>query len=272
MMNEYVELRNGVKMPMLGFGTFLVKNGQTTVDAVKTALKIGYRHIDCASRYENEDSVGIAIKESGIPREEIFITSKVWNTNQGYESTLKAFEETTSKLGVDYLDLYLIHWPKALNKETWKALEKLYKEGKVRAIGVSNFKEHHIEELKEVAEIMPMVNQVEFHPQLAQPKLLNFCKEHGIQLEAWGPLMQGKIFEFDLMKELAEKYNKSISQIVLRWDIQMGVVTIPKSITPHRIKENSKIFDLEISDEDMAKIATLNTGERIGPDPDHITF
>lgn len=272
MINEYVKLKNGVKMPILGFGTFEVENGQTTIDSVKEALKIGYRHIDCASRYENEDSVGIAIKESGIPREEIFITSKVWNSDQGYESTLKAFNETITKLGVDYLDLYLIHWPKELNKETWRALEKLYKDGKVKAIGVSNFKEHHIEDLKETAEILPMVNQVEFHPQLAQPELLKYCKENNIQLEAWGPLMRGKVFKLPILKELAEKYNKSISQIVLRWDIQMGVVTIPKSITPHRIKENSDIFDFKISDEDMAKIATLNTGERVGPDPDNITF
>lgn len=272
MKNMYSKLKNGIEMPMLGFGTFKVEDGQVTVEAVKSALQQGYRHLDCAAVYGNEDSVGKGIKESGVPREEIFITSKVWNSDQGYESTLEAFEKSISRLGVDYLDLYLIHWPKSLNKETWKALEKLYKEGKVKAIGVSNFKEHHLKELMKDAEIMPMVNQVEFHPQLAQPELLAFCKENGIQVEAWGPLMQGKIFEVELMKELAEKYNKSISQIVLRWDIQMGVVTIPKSIKPHRIKENSEIFDFEISAEDMEKISSLNTGVRIGPDPDTITF
>lgn len=272
MVNTCKVLSNGVKMPVLGFGTFKVEDGQQTVDAVKAALKIGYRHIDAAAIYGNEDSVGRGIRESGVPREEIFITSKVWNSEQGYEKTLKAFKKTITDLGVDYLDLYLIHWPKQLNKETWRALEELYKAGKVRAIGVSNFKEHHLKDLTENAEVIPMVNQIEFHPQLAQPELLDFCKKHNIQVEAWGPLMQGKVFEVELFKELAEKYNKTISQVVLRWDIQMGVVTIPKSIKANRIEDNSKIFDFEISEEDMARIAELNTGERIGPDPDTITF
>lgn len=272
MLNTSVELINGVKMPVLGFGTFKVEDGNITVQAVKDALAVGYRHIDCAAIYGNEESVGQALRECGVNREEIFITSKVWNSEQGYDKTLSAFEKTIKDLGTDYLDLYLIHWPKALNKETWKALEYLYREGKVRAIGVSNFKEHHLKELMEVAEVMPMVNQVEFHPQLAQPELLKFCKENGIQVEAWGPLMQGKVFEVELFKELSEKYNRSISQLVLRWDIQMGVVTIPKSIKLNRIEENYKIFDFEISQEDMERIAELNTGERIGPDPDTITF
>ena len=272
MLNSYNLLSNGVKMPVLGFGTFKVPDGKQTVEAVRTALEIGYRHIDTAAIYKNEDSVGQAIKESGVPREEIFLTSKVWNSDQGYESTLKAFEQSLERLDTDYLDLYLIHWPKALNKETWRALEKLYKDGRVRAIGVSNFKEHHLEEIMEVAEIKPMVNQVEFHPQLAQPELLHFCKVNDIQVVAWGPLMQGKIFEFELIKELAEKYNKTIAQVALRWDIQNGVVTIPKSINPVRIKGNSEIFDFQITEEDMQRIAMLNTGERIGPDPDKITF
>lgn len=269
---EYSILSNGVKMPWLGFGTFKVPEGKVVEEAVKEALRLGYRHIDTAAIYKNEEGVGQAIKDSGVPREEIFLVSKVWNTDQGYESTLKAFETSLKKLQTDYLDLYLIHWPKALNKETWKALEKLYKEGRVKAIGVSNFKLHHLEELLEDAEIIPMVNQVEFHPQFPQTEIMEICKKHNIQLEAWGPLMQGKIFEILLMKELAEKYNKTISQIALRWDLQMGVVTIPKSITPERIKENMNIFDFEISKEDMDRIAQLNIGERIGPDPDHITF
>lgn len=272
MINNYTVLSNGVKMPRLGFGTFKVEDGKQTIESVKHALKVGYRHIDAASIYQNEEGVGQGIKESGVLREEIFLTSKVWNSDQGYESTLKAFEESLKKLGTDYLDLYLIHWPKELNNETWRALEKLYKEGKVRAIGVSNFKEHHLEDLMKNAEIMPMVNQVEFHPQLPQTELLKFCKDNNIQLEAWGPLMQGKVFEIELMKELAEKYNKTIAQIVLRWDIQMGIVTIPKSIKPQRIENNMKVFDFEISEEDMERIASLNTGERIGPDPDNINF
>lgn len=272
MLNEYVVLNNGVKMPIFGLGTFKVKDGTETIEAVKTALQIGYRHIDTAAVYGNEEGVGQGIKESGVPREEIFLVSKVWNTDQGYESTLKAFETSLSKLGTDYLDLYLIHWPKALNLETWRALETLYKEGRVRAIGVSNFKEHHLKEVMEAFEIVPMVNQVEFHPQLTQPELHAFCKEHNIQLEAWGPLMQGKIFDIPLMKELADKYGKTIAQIALRWHVQMGVVTIPKSINADRIASNAEIFDFTISEEDMARIMQLNTGERIGPDPDHITF
>lgn len=272
MLNTCVELRNGVKMPVLGLGTFKVENGMQTVNSVKSALEIGYRHIDTASLYKNEEGVGQAIKVSGVKREDIFLTTKVWNSDQGYDNTMKAFETSMKKLDTDYLDLYLIHWPKALNKETWRALETLYKENRVRAIGVSNFKEHHIKEIMEVAEVMPMVNQVEFHPQLAQPELLKFCKENHIQLEAWAPLMQGKAFEFETIKELAKKYNKTESQIVLRWHLQTEIVAIPKSINPKRIEENSNIFDFQISKEDMGKIALLNTGVRLGPDPDNITF
>lgn len=272
MVNLNNELNNGVKIPKLGFGTFKVEDGQETIDAVKTALEVGYRHIDAASCYDNEESVGQGIVESGVPREEIFITSKVWNTDQGYESTLRAFDLSLKKLGTEYLDLYLIHWPKKLNKETWKALEKLYKEGKVRAIGVSNFKEYHLIDLMESAEIKPMVNQIEFHPQLSQPELLKFCKENQIQVVAWGPLMQGQLAKYPLFEELSKKYNKTPAQIVLRWDIQQGVVTIPKSINPDRIKSNADIFDFELTDEDMEKISMLNTGERIGADPDNINF
>lgn len=272
MFNESVVLSNGVKMPILGLGTFKVKDGIETVESVKAALQMGYRHIDTAAIYGNEEGVGQGIKESGVQREEIFLVSKVWNTDQGYESTLKAFETSLAKLGTTYLDLYLIHWPKALNIETWKALEELYKSGRIRAIGVSNFKEHHLKAVVEEAEIVPMVNQVEFHPQLAQPELHAYCKEHNIQLEGWGPLMQGKIFEVPMMQELADKYGKTIAQIALRWHIQMGVVAIPKSIKASRIASNAEIFDFEITKEDMDRIALLNTGERIGPDPDHITF
>lgn len=266
------KLLNGIEMPWLGFGTFKVTDENQVVESVKEALRVGYRHIDTASIYGNEESVGQGIIESGIERDEIFLVSKVWNTDQGYDSTLRAFEESLKKLKTDYLDLYLIHWPKEKNKETWKALERLYKEKRVRAIGVSNFKVHHLEELMADCEISPMVNQVEFHPQFPQTEVHEFCKKHNIQLEAWGPLMQGKVFEIELLNNLAKKYNRTVSQIVLRWDLQMGVVTIPKSINPVRIKENANIFDFEISDEDMKLIASLNTGERIGPDPDNIDF
>lgn len=263
-------LSNGVKMPWLGFGTYKVEDGHTVIESVKEALKIGYRHIDTASLYNNEEGVGTAIKESGVPRNEIFLVSKVWNSEQGYEKTLNAFETSIKKLGTDYLDLYLIHWPQPLHKETWRALEKLYKEGRVRAIGVSNFTVNHLKDLLEDAEIMPMVNQVEFHPQLIQNELIEVCKKYNIQLEAWSPLMRGKIFEIQLLEELAKKYGKTISQIVLRWDLQMGVVTIPKSTTPARIKENTDIFDFEISKDDINKIQQLDKGLRVGSDPDKV--
>ncbi|WMJ81535.1 aldo/keto reductase [Clostridium sp. MB40-C1] len=267
---SYTILNNGVKMPWLGFGTYKVENGDTVIESVKEALKIGYRHIDTASYYGNEEGVGIAIKESGVPREKIFLVSKVWNTDQGYEKTLKAFETSIKKLGTDYLDLYLIHWPQPLSKETWKALEKLYKEGRVKAIGVSNFLVNHLEYLLEDAEVIPMVNQVEFHPYLIQNDLIEFCEKNNIQLEAWSPLMRGKIFEIEILQELAKKYGKTIPQIVLRWDLQMGVVTIPKSVTPSRIKENSDIFDFEISKEDIDKIKQLNKEIRVGSNPDKV--
>jgi diketogulonate reductase-like aldo/keto reductase len=258
-------------MPWVGFGTFKIENGEIAKNSVLEALKAGYRHIDTAAIYGNEESVGQAIKESGIKREDLFITSKVWNTEQGYESTLKAFQDSLDKLGTDYLDLYLIHWPKDKNIETWKEIEKLYKEKKILAIGVSNFKIHHLEELMEKTEIVPMVNQVECHPQFPQDELKVFCDKHKIQLEAWGPLMQGEIFKKQVMKNLASKYDKTIAQITLRWQYQRGVVAIPKSVTPDRIKSNGQIFDFEISDDDIKEIESLK-GERIGPDPDKITF
>ncbi len=270
-MNQVV-LSNGVTIPMLGFGTFKIPDGEITVKSVKAALDLGYRHIDTAAVYQNESGVGEAIRQSGVPREQIFVTSKLWNSDQGYDSTLKAFDATMNRLGFDYLDLYLIHWPKPLNSETWRAMEKLYKEKRIRAIGVSNFHVHHLEDLLASCEIEPMVNQVEFHPRLVQRPLLDFCKMRGIQYEAWSPLMQGKIFDIPLMKELAAKYKRTVSQIVLRWDIQMGVVTIPKSTHPERIKENMGIFDFVLSDEDMKAITSLDRGERVGADPDNFNF
>lgn len=267
---SYTILSNGVKMPWLGFGTYKADDKNSIVEVVKEALKIGYRHIDTASFYNTEEGVGTAIKESGVSREEIFLVSKVWNEDQGYEKTLQAFETTIKKLQTDYLDLYLIHWPQVQSKETWKALEKLYKEGSIRAIGVSNFTIKQLEALLEVAEIVPMVNQIEFHPQLIQRELMEFCIKHNIKLEAWSPLMRGKIFEIPLLQELSKKYKKTISQIVLRWDLQMGVVTIPKSTTPARIKENMDIFDFELNEEDVNSIEKLNIDLRMGMDPDKV--
>ncbi|NYE08429.1 diketogulonate reductase-like aldo/keto reductase [Bacillus niacini] len=264
-------LHNGVKMPWLGLGVFKVEDGAEVVNSVKTALEVGYRSIDTAAIYGNEEGVGKAIAESTVPREELFITTKVWNSNHGYEAALAAFDVSLEKLGLDYLDLYLIHWPlpsQGKFVETWKALEKLYKDGRVRAIGVSNFKVHHLEEIIASCEIIPMVNQVEYHPRFNQRELHDFCKRHGIQLEAWSPLMQGGLLEEPALVEMAKKYNKSTAQIIIRWDLQTGVVTIPKSVKPHRIAENADVFDFELSQEDMDKINALNQDQRMFADPD----
>jgi methylglyoxal/glyoxal reductase len=271
-LTDTTTLHNGVKMPWFGLGVFKVKEGSEVIQSVKDAIKNGYRSIDTAAIYQNEEGVGQAIRESEVPREELFITSKVWNSDQGYESTLQAYETSLKKLGLEYLDLYLIHWPgKTKFKETWKALEKLYKDGHVRAIGVSNFKIHHLEELLKDAEIKPMVNQVEYHPHLTQKDLLAFCQKEGIQLEAWSPLKQGQLLTEPAIQEIAEKYAKAPAQVILRWDLQTGVVTIPKSIKEHRIIENANIFDFELTEEDMARIDSLNKDERVGPDPDVMT-
>lgn len=270
-------LHNGVKMPWLGLGVFKVEEGQELINAVKSAIKHGYRSIDTAAIYGNEQGVGIGIregiKEAGITREELFLTSKVWNTDLGYESTIQAYETSLNKLGVEYLDLFLIHWPvEGKYKNAWRALETLYKDGRVKAIGVSNFHVHHLEDLLKDAEIKPMVNQVEYHPLLTQKKLQSFCQKHGIQLEAWSPLMQGKLLDNLVLQKIANKYNKSISQIILRWDLQNGVVTIPKSTKEHRIIENASIFDFELSGEDMEQIDDMNQNDRVGPDPDNFDF
>lgn len=268
-----VKLNNGVEMPWFGLGVFLSNEGAEVENAVKVALQNGYRHIDTAAIYKNERGVGKAIKESGIPREEIFITSKVWNTDQGYKTTLAAYEASLEKLQMDYLDLYLIHWPKGKRSvETWKALEELYAKGRVRAIGISNFLVHHLKEFLPECKITPAVNQYEFHPELMQPDLLEYCKKRGIQPEAWSPIMKGRVNDVPLMQELAAKYDKTPVHVVLRWDIQKGVVTIPKSVTPERIISNADIFDFELSTEDMAKIDKLDKNARIGFHPDSIPF
>jgi diketogulonate reductase-like aldo/keto reductase len=268
-----VKLHNGVEMPWFGLGVFKVKEGSEVIDSVKAAIKNGYISIDTAAVYKNEEGVGQGIKESGVPREELFITSKVWNADQGYESTLKAFDTSLEKLGLDYLDLYLIHWPvKGKYVETWKALEKLYKDGRVKAIGVSNHHVHHLKDILAEAEIKPMVNQVEYHPHLTQKELHEFCKSEGIQLEAWSPLKQGELLTEPVIAEIGQKYQKSAAQVILRWDLQNEVVTIPKSIKEHRIIENASIFDFELSSEDMERINSLNKNERIGSDPDNFNF
>jgi diketogulonate reductase-like aldo/keto reductase len=270
-LSETITLHNGVEIPKIGFGTFRIPDGKEVIDAVKTALQIGYRHIDTASAYNNETGIGKAIKESGIPRKDIFLVSKLKNSDQGYESTLNAFNDSINRLQVEYLDAYLIHWPKPLSQDTWKAMEKLYKEGKIKAIGISNFMIHHLQSLLETCEIIPMVNQVELHPQFPQDELREFCSKHNIAIESWGPLMQGKIFGIELMKEFSAKYKKTIAQIALRWLYQLDIIAIPKSSNPERIKNNVDIFDFELSKDDMEKIKTLK-GDRIGPHPDKINF
>lgn len=266
-------LHNGVQMPYLGLGVYLSEDGAEVVNAVKWALDMGYRHIDTASIYQNEKGVGIGIKQSSVPREDVFLVSKVWNSDQGYESTLQAFEDSLNRLGTEYLDLYLIHWPvKGKFTETWKALEFLYNTKRVRAIGVSNFMQHHLEALLPKADVIPMVNQMEFHPYLVQQDLLDYCNSKKIQYEAWSPMMQGKIFDIELFKDLADKYNKTIAQIVLRWDLQKGVITIPKSSKKERIRANADIFDFELSQEDIRFLDGLNQGRRFGPDPDSFDF
>ncbi|MBC5627808.1 aldo/keto reductase [Clostridium sp. NSJ-6] len=266
------KLSNGVNMSSIGFGTYKLGEEQDVIDRVKLALEIGYRQIDTASFYGNEEGVGKGIAQSGVDRKDIFLVTKLWNDDHGYEETINAFNKSIKKLGIDYLDLYLIHWPNKLNSETWRAFEDLYKEGKVRAIGVCNFKIGHLEELKKIAKIMPMVNQIEIHPCKTQKDIIEYCKENNIQVVAWGPIMRGKIFSLPLMLDLAEKYNKSIAQITLRWHIQNGVIPIPKSSNEERIKANIDIFDFNLSNEDMKKIDSLNSNEDVSGVPDNTTY
>ncbi|WP_067726207.1 aldo/keto reductase [Oceanobacillus damuensis] len=268
-LQDTVTLNNGIKMPGFGLGVYKVENGQTVINAVKTAIEHGYRSVDTASFYDNEEGVGQGIRETGISREEIFITSKVWNEEQGYESTLKAFDRSLEKLGTDYLDLYLIHWPvKGKYKETWRAMEELYADGKVRAIGVSNFHLHHLQDLMQDSKIKPAIDQVEYHPHLSQPELREFCEMENIQLEAWSPLKRGKLLDEPTLRRIAEKHGKSIAQVILRWDIQNNVVTIPKSVTDKRIIENADIFDFILKDVEMEEINSLNINDRTGTNPD----
>lgn len=277
-MNSTITLNNGIEMPRLGLGVFRVEDSSELINAVKVAIKNGYRSIDGAAIYGNEEAMGEGIREgineAGISREDLFITSKVWNADLGYESTIAAYESSLNRLGVDYLDLYLIHWPvEGKYKEAWKALEYLYKEGRVRAIGVSNFQVHHLQDLLGDAEIKPVINQVELHPYLSQKKVRKFCRENDIQVEAWSPLMAGNgLLENEILKEIAKKYNKTVAQIVLRWDLQSQVVTIPKSTNERRLIENIGIFDFNLSKVDIDKIDSLNQDLRVGPDPDNFDF
>lgn len=268
-LTDTVTLHNGVQMPQFGLGVWQVDDGDEVIHSVKWALEAGYRMVDTAAAYGNEKGVGQAIKESGVSRDDIFVTTKVANSNQGYEETLAAFEDSIKKLGLETLDLYLIHWPVAESfVDTWKAMEKLYKDGRIRAIGVCNFHQHHFEKLMETAEIKPMVNQIELHPYLNQEPLRQFCKEQDIVVEAYSPLGSGNLLQNEDLKAIGEKYGKSPAQVMLRWDIQHGIVTIPKSVHKERIQENADIFDFELSQEDMDEIDRLNQDHRFGWNPE----
>lgn len=260
-------------MPWLGLGVCRIDDGRAVEDSVQYALDVGYRSIDTATIYKNESGVGNAIQDSGVPREEIFLTTKLWNDDQRQKRAQAAFEESLTRLQVDYVDLYLLHWPVAdCYKESWRELEEIYRSGRARAIGLSNFMPHHLDDLLPECEILPAVNQVEFHPRLVQKNLLAYCQRKKIQMQAWSPLMQGQVGTEQTILQLAEKYQKTPAQIVLRWDLQHEVVTIPKSITPDRIAENAKLFDFELSPEDMRILDALDVGRRLGPDPDDFDF
>jgi diketogulonate reductase-like aldo/keto reductase len=267
------KLNNGALMPWFGLGVFRAKEGKEVENAVQWALDAGYRSIDTASGYGNEAGVGRAIRNSGLPRDEVFITTKVTNGDQRLGHVEEAFETSLRLLGLDYVDLYLVHWPVAGHyQETWKVLERIYQSGRAKSIGVSNFLRTHLDTLLADAQIVPAVNQIEMHPYLQQPDLIDFCKQQNIQVEAWSPLMKGQVLDVPELKKLGEKYGKSPVQIALRWLLQMEAVVIPKSVKKSRIQENARVFDFEISPEDMDLIAGLDRAQRVGPDPLNFNF
>ncbi|MDB5185726.1 MAG: glyoxal reductase [Candidatus Saccharibacteria bacterium] len=272
----HVKLNNDVTMPQFGLGVWQAEEGGEVERAVMTALEAGYRLIDTAAIYGNEAGVGKAIRDSGIPREEIFVTSKLWNDSHDYDTALAAYDASLERLGLDYLDLYLIHWPvPADNKypEAWRALEKLYADKRVRAIGVSNFKPHHLEKLLQTAEVIPTVNQIELHPKLQQRETRDFCAQHEIKVESYSPLMRaGEVLQDPVITEIAEAHHKTPAQIVLRWHIQNGLIVIPKSTNPSRIRENVDIFDFHLTDAEMERINSMDEDKRIGSDPDTANF
>ncbi len=264
-----VPIAPGATMPLLGFGTYKSRPGAEARISVETALELGYRHIDTAALYENEADVGEAVRASGVRRDEVFLTTKVWDTEQGYETTLAAFDRSLKALATEYVDLYLVHWPKpALAKDTWRAMEEIHATGRAKAIGVCNHLQHHLEALLGYANVPPAVNQVEFHPRLQQPDLQHFCAQHHITLEAWAPIMRGGVFQVPEILAIADRHDKSAAQVTLRWILQKGIVAIPKSVHRDRIAQNADLYDFELSPEETAVMDSLDTGERIGPHPD----
>lgn len=272
MLNKTVRLINNIEIPTIGFGTYKLGNEEEAIASIKNALELGYRHIDTASFYGNEEFIGKAIKDYKIKREDIFLVTKLWQDSHGYDNAIKAFYESIEKLGIDYLDLYLIHWPTKENSETWRALEDLYNEGKIKAIGVCNFKIGHLEDLKKTAKIMPMINQIEIHPGYTKKDIIEYCIKNNIQVVAWSPIMRGKLSNNDKMIYLSKKYNKSITQIILRWHIQNSIIPIPKSSNKSRMKENIDIFDFSIDFEDLKIIDSLNINESVSGVPEDSTY
>lgn len=278
---DLITLHNGYKIPCVGLGVYRMSQGDDTKRAVLTALREGYRHIDTAAYYGNEKDVGDAIRESGIPREDIFVTTKVWNTERTYDKVLAACQTSLDALGLDYIDLYLVHWPaakgttpdwKAVNDDVWRAMEDIYDKGLAKAIGVSNFKTHHLKALMESCSIVPMVNQIEYHPGFARWKTLEFCDEHDIQLEAWAPLGRGRVLDNPVLQQIAKKYDCTVAQVCIRACLQNNVIPLPKSTNPQHMKENADVFRFTISDEDMLKIADLPMMGYSGHDPDTVDF
>lgn len=280
-MNTHFILNNGISIPSIGYGTWQVEKGPSAVESVISAIHAGYRHIDTAACYGNEQSVGEAIARSGMDRRSLFVTSKVWNSERGYESTLRAFERSLKNLGLSYLDLYLIHWPasphqfaewKQINADTWRAMEKLLRNGLVRAIGVSNFMPLHLEALLERATVTPSVNQIEFHPGYTQPECVAFCRDHGILVEAWSPLGRGRVLNHETLTGLARQYNRTPAQICLRWILQQGILPLPKSVTPSRMKSNLDLAGFALTDEDMQRLETMGYCGASGLHPDSVDF
>ncbi|OCS86028.1 aldo/keto reductase [Caryophanon latum] len=266
-------LRNGVHMPQLGLGVYKMTNRDETLQAIETALNVGYRAIDTAALYYNEEEVGEAVRNASVRRDELFITTKVWNDDQGYDETLRAFEVSLKKLDMEYVDLYLTHWPvEGKFTETYRAIERLYDEKLIRATGVSNHHVPHLQQLLAKANVPPMVNQIELHPYLTQQPLRAFCEEEGIAVTSWSPLGRANVLGDETLQQLGEQYGKSAAQIIIRWHLQHGLVVIPKSVTPSRIAENFDVFNFELSDAHMAQIDALNRNERFGQNPDHFNF
>lgn len=270
---DTIALANGVEMPMLGLGTYKTAEGEEVIGAVSAALEVGVRSIDTASLYGNEAGLGRGVRESGIPRTDVFITTKLWNNDQGYSTTRAALERSLENLGSDYVDLYLIHWPVIETmREAWRAMEDALEEGLTRAIGVSNFMPHHLDDLSASARVRPMVNQFEFHPRLQQPEVVEYCRQRDIVVESWRPIMRGLVGEIGEVARIAATHDRSAAQVAIRWILQKGIVVIPKSSRPERIRENFDVFDFKLTAEEMAVMDSLDRGERMGQDPDGFSF